>query len=526
MAAGFLSDEQVARFGRFVGDPSPGELERFFRLDEQGWRLLAAKRRDHNRLGFAVQWGTVRMLGRFLPEPTDVPIKVVGFVAEQLSIADPTCIAVYGKRGPTQHEHAREIRREYGYRDFASGETELRAFVGARAWASEEGPRALFDRAVVWLVEQRVLLPGITVLARLVSEVRAAEHERLWTTLAAAAPPALRRELEGLLDVPADSRASMLDRWRSSPSRVSGQELARALRRAAEIRSLGAGAVELAGVPAGKMAALARYGMTGKAPALRELTATRRAATLLSTVRHLETGSVDDALDLFDVLMATRLLARATRLGNAERLRTLPRLRRAAATVAAAVRVLLDAAETSRGGAVSVEELWGEIERVVPRGQLAAAVLTVGEFVPDEDADDDAEWRAELVKRYASVRGFIGLLVEIVDFGAAEAGAPVVAAVQRLPELLGRRRLAAEDIAAGLVAGSWRRLIYANPDLPTGVVDKAAYAVCVRWSSCTARCAAATSTPAGRTAGATPAPGCSTGRRGAWHGRGCWRRWG
>ena len=56
MAAGFLSDEQVARYGRFAEDPSPGELERFFRLDEQGWALLAMKRRDHNRLGFAVQW--------------------------------------------------------------------------------------------------------------------------------------------------------------------------------------------------------------------------------------------------------------------------------------------------------------------------------------------------------------------------------------------------------------------------------------------------------------------------------------
>ena len=415
MAAGFLSEEQVARYGRFAEDPSPGELERFFRLDEQGWALLATKRRDHNRLGFAVQWGTVRMLGRFLADPTDVPATAVGFVAEQLGIAEPSCIAGYGQREPTQHEHAREIRRECGYREFASGETELRAFVAARAWATDEGPRTLFDRAVLWLVEQRVLLPGVTVLGRLVGEVRAAEHERLWTTLADAASPELRRELEGLLNVPPGSRTSTLDRWRSAPSRVSGQELARALRRAGEIRSLGAGAVELSGVPAGKLAALARYGLTAKAPTLRELTASRRAATLLATVRQLGTASIDDALDLFDVLMATRLLAQATRRGNEERLRSLPRLRRAAATVATAARVLLDAPEASADRPVSVAELWGEIDRLVGREQLAAAVATVSEFAPDQDADDGAEWRAELVKRYPSVRGFIGLLVEVVD---------------------------------------------------------------------------------------------------------------
>jgi hypothetical protein len=115
VAAGFLSDEQVARYGRFAEDPSLGELERFFRLDEQGWALLATEGRDHNRLGFAVQWRTVRMLGRFLADPTDVPATAVGFVAEQLGIAEPSCIAGYGQREPTQHEHAREIRPECGY---------------------------------------------------------------------------------------------------------------------------------------------------------------------------------------------------------------------------------------------------------------------------------------------------------------------------------------------------------------------------------------------------------------------------
>jgi hypothetical protein len=35
MPVDFLSDEQVARYGRFAAEPSPGELEMFFRLDER-----------------------------------------------------------------------------------------------------------------------------------------------------------------------------------------------------------------------------------------------------------------------------------------------------------------------------------------------------------------------------------------------------------------------------------------------------------------------------------------------------------
>ena len=131
-------------------------------------------------MGFAVQWGTVRMLGTFLGEnPTAVPAGVAAFVGEQLGIEDPACLGAYAGRSKTAYEHQWEIRRECGYREFASGERELRAFLAARVWALEDGPRALFDRAVLWLIEHRVLLPGITVLARVVAEVRAAGHERV-----------------------------------------------------------------------------------------------------------------------------------------------------------------------------------------------------------------------------------------------------------------------------------------------------------------------------------------------------------
>ena len=115
MPVEFLSDEQVERFGQFAADPSPLELERCFRLDAEATRLVGEKRRDENRLGFAVQWGTVRMLGTFLGEdPTAVPRRVAAFVAEQLEIPDPSCLRTYAKRPKTAYEHQWEIRRECG----------------------------------------------------------------------------------------------------------------------------------------------------------------------------------------------------------------------------------------------------------------------------------------------------------------------------------------------------------------------------------------------------------------------------
>jgi TnpA family transposase len=138
----FLSDEQAAAYGRFTGEPSRAELERFFFLDDAD-RALADKRRgDHNRLGFAVQLGTVRCLGTFLPHPVDVPWPAVEYLAAQLGVADVSVVKRYAERQPTQHEHAREIREAYGYRDLSdpAATAGLREFMEGRAWTHAEGP--------------------------------------------------------------------------------------------------------------------------------------------------------------------------------------------------------------------------------------------------------------------------------------------------------------------------------------------------------------------------------------------------
>jgi hypothetical protein len=154
-----------------------------FFLDDEDRAQVAQRRGQHMKLGFALQLVTVRWLGTFLEDPLDVPGAVLEFVAEQLEVEDPSQIKRYTERRETPFDHQRDIRRAYGWKDFADVEDEFAAWAAARSWTSGDGPKAIFTDGVGWLREQKVLLPGVTTLARLVARVRDDTTKRLWGVL-------------------------------------------------------------------------------------------------------------------------------------------------------------------------------------------------------------------------------------------------------------------------------------------------------------------------------------------------------
>jgi len=465
----FLSDEQAAVYGQFNGEPTRAELERFFFLDDADRRRVQVRRGDHNRVGFAVQMGTVRFLGTFLADGTTTPFGVIRYVADQIAPAaqaDDQLMHRYAEREKTPLEHSWEIRDALGYRDFASAEPAARDFLESRACTRPERPSQLFDQVVAWLRTEKILLPGVTVLARLVSEVRTDMSERLYSRLASRVSTELGQRLDKLLTVPSGSRVSELDR-------------------AAEIAGLGTDRIDVADVPSGRVEALARVGLTGNAAILRRLPGARRSATLLATARTLRSNAIDDALDLFAVLMASKLIGPAERASVAERLRSLPQLAKASATLAVAARVLLDLAESSGEAEpehrIDAVAAWARLTAAVDRKQLAAAVATVEEFAPEAADDAASGQRQELLKRYATVRPFLSMLSPVIPMASTDAGRPILLAAQGLADLLGRKRLRRGDIIEAAVTGSWRRLVF-DADTTSGggdLVDLRAYALCV-----------------------------------------------
>nr|WP_262697948.1 hypothetical protein [Streptomyces sp. NEAU-383] len=294
------------------------------------------------------------------------------------------------------------------------------------------------------------------------------------------------------LKTPEGSRFSELERLRRPPTRTTGTAFARALERVDEIGAYRLGRLKLSQIPLNRMAALARYALGSKAPLLERAAEPKRTAMLTAVMRHLEAKAIDEALDLFQVLMATRLLNTAKRKTEKERLSTLPQLEKASRMLARAARVLFEELELveEHSADLDVAALWAEVDEVAPRAAVMTAAATVVSLVPEDEGAAEVAMRAALATRYATlatryatVRPFLALLGESKALDAASAGKRVLAGVRGLPALarrkVGVKPLLPREVDDKLVPPAWRKAVYANPDLPQGSVDRDAYVVCV-----------------------------------------------
>lgn len=115
MPVQFLTPEQVARYGHYVGEPSTKQLARYFHLDDADLSITATWREEHTRLGFAVQLCTVRFLGNFLSDWSETPPIVQAYLARQLQAEDTIVWQRDYPGSKTQKRHRQFIREHYDY---------------------------------------------------------------------------------------------------------------------------------------------------------------------------------------------------------------------------------------------------------------------------------------------------------------------------------------------------------------------------------------------------------------------------
>ena len=465
MPVEFLSKARSEGYGRFVGEPTPEQLARYFHFDDYDLNRILRRRGDHNRLGFALQLGTVRFLGTFLPNPIDVPPGVISYVSSQLNITQAACLPRYIERKQTHHAHRTEIQETYQYWEFNElpWGFRLSRWLYTRTWLSNERPSHLFELATEWLILQKVLLPGISTLTRLIAQIRERAARRAWHRLASLPSIEQRRQLDALLMVPEGKRRSRFDQLRQGPRHVSSPSMIMALERYEELQELGIRELDFSQIPPVWLQSLTRYATTGWAPTIARMPEDRRIATLVAFAYTYTATTLDDALDVFDLLI-TDIAASAKTLGLKKRIRSLHDLDTAALALADVCSVLLDEVYPD-------DEVRKAIFSKIPVEQITQAITTTHELVrpPEED------YQEEMLTRYQTVRRFLPRVLDTISFKAAPAGNQVLIAVDYLQSLQDSSQPQLNDAPLDVVNTGWKRLVVDQ----AGNISQPAYTLCV-----------------------------------------------
>jgi TnpA family transposase len=461
------SNRAYLAYGQYTGDPTPKQLEQFFRLEPRDHTLIATRRRNDTRLGLALQLCTLRFLGTFLEDPSAVPEAVLNTLQQQLHL-DQVNLERYRDSDDARLDHRQLILEHLEYREFEGAPfIRVTRMLIEKLRLSNEATPVLIDAVTQSLEQHRVVLPGIKRILTLIGRVRRVVSAMLYRDIEARLTSKQRAKLEPLLLVPDESSAirTRLETLRTPPIVSSTVSLQAALDRIEAIRSLGVGKVNLEDIAENKLAQIVRYGLVVRSADLANASSARRTATLTVVLQHLERSAVDDALTVFDTVMNSTGL-RGQRRRQKERLRTLKDLDAAALTLRDVTRIVLDSS-------VPAGELRQTIFQQFGEAALNTAVSQVTDLASVAEDLEAEVWE----NAHRSISPFILELLSTIKFEGTPGVKSLLSAMKFVQQTSGTARSTWGEPPRGFIPRSWLNLIF--PGGSSQGFKRHHYVVCV-----------------------------------------------
>ena len=457
-----LSPAQRIQFLCIPSEMSDQMLARYYTLSDDDQSLIKQRRRNHNRLGFAVQLAYLRFPGRTWATNEEGSPLVVSYIAAQLKL-NPMSIVQYGQdREATRYEHLAELEGVYGFRPFTRREyREMVLWLLPLARKTDAGT-VLVSSLIEEMRARKIIVPALSTLERLGWETRRRAQRQVYRQLTAGLTEEQRIQLKALLTVPAASRQTILVWLRQPPGAASPANFQKVIERLQWIRALELNPQVVADIHQNRLQQLAREGAHTTAQRLVRFDDERRDATLVAFLLLTAEELVDTALDMHD-----KLIGQQVKKGERKQVEHLQKSRKAinekVRLYARVGKALIEAKQETQDAYQAIESVitW---ERFIGTVEEAEQLSTTTET-------DTAEL---LISRYGQFRKYTKELLSTFTFQGTSANTPLIEALQLLKELneTGKRSVP-EDAPTDFVKGRWEKHVVQEEQ-----VERHAYELC------------------------------------------------
>ena len=258
-------------------------MARSFTLSRSDQYLVAARRRDANRIGFAIQLALLRHPGMGLAQLEQSVEPLVQWLAKQLEIpAAP--FAGYARRPQTMTDHARLLAATLGLRPSANTDLPMMIEAAAQAaWNTDLGS-PIASAVVAALRAAHIILPAAGVIERAAIAGRARARTRATSALLIGISAEQIAKLDRLLVLAPSMNMTPFAWLKAMPAAPKANHVRELLDRLKLVRGIGL-LPEMAGrVHEERLRQLVREGHASDAHQLGRYVAHRRRAILMATV--------------------------------------------------------------------------------------------------------------------------------------------------------------------------------------------------------------------------------------------------
>jgi TnpA family transposase len=291
-----LTEEQRDEFMRIPSNDY--DLGAYYTFSQYDHEIINKHRRGYNRLGFAVQLALLRFPGWSLSDYKAIPDSLLNYIAEQVKVKSDAFL-LYAQREQTRREHIDEIRQIYGYRNFTQHKYKAISQIMGK-YALENGNAEYLLRTIIEeLRKQKIILPAMTTIERVVWEARQSAEEKILKLLTISLAPEQIEKLDNFLSPMPESHKTYLAWLREMPGNCSPGAFLAVSEKLVFLRSLQL-QIDTKDIHPNRLRQLAKVGSRYEPRSFRRFDDTKKYAVMIAYLIELIADLTDLAFDIHD----------------------------------------------------------------------------------------------------------------------------------------------------------------------------------------------------------------------------------
>ncbi|MEK3977320.1 Tn3 family transposase [Psychrobacillus sp. FSL K6-2684] len=425
-------------------------LGTYYTFSKRDLEIINKRRREENRLGFAVQLAVLRYPGWPYTHIKNIPDSVIHYISKQIN-ATPPSLSLYPQRENTLWDHLKEIRSEYDFVTFTLKEYRV-AFKHLHQLALENGDAIhLLHECIDFLRKNKIILPAITTLERMVWEARAMAERKLFNTVNQSLTIEQKEKLEVIITSqhPSESNKTILGWLKEPPGHPSPDTFLKVIERLEYIRGMELETVQISHLHRNRLLQLSRLGSRYEPYAFRDFQENKRYSILTVYLLHLTQELTDKAFEIHDRQILS-LLSKGRKAQEEIQKQNGKKLNEKVIHFTNIRQALIKAKQEKL-------DVFKVLESVIEWNSFVSSVEEAQELARPADYD----YLDLLQKRFYSLRKYTPTLLRVLEFHSTKANESLLQAVEIIRGMneSGKRKVP-DDSPVDFISKRWKKHLY------------------------------------------------------------------